>query len=644
MKENFYDAELRQLGVTLGMAVKADIGGLKVAIAAASESSLFGVGSGGSYTTAALLCSLHEAYTGRVSRPSTPLELICNPTLASSSPVFLVSAEGKNPDIIEAVYRARQHSARTVHVLTNKQESPLTKKIDELTNVNVHCFPIEKKDGYLATNSMLMNAILVARSYSELEDESFSVPGSISDLQLKGSTIDDWIGQADEFVAKAVTRSGVIVVYSPQLQAIATDLESKLSESAITYCQLADIRSFAHGRHLWCSRRPDDCAILAITEPTLDGLWQHMAGLIPKEIPILEMSLRGSRPWDLITGLVAQMHLVSRFASHMSLDPGKPKVEQFGRELYYSDLSEKIPSFVNIKKTEQSKLEVIGCKWPSKPSSGGLRRKEKDFLRGVEQSSFKAAVFDYDGTLCSSQRKNEPPSEEILKKMIWLAERGILVGVASGRGRTIKEYFENLIPKNLWSNFVMGLYNSGAIVELGVDVERGKNVSEFLSHSSRIIRELKSYGVPIEKIKETQPFQLSVRFREGISTSDMWFVLADAHRQAGLDVSRLVCSKHSIDVLGEGVGKYQLLSYIIHKRRINPYKIITFGDQGAWPGNDAALLEHRYSLSVDIPSRRMDRGWKLSPMHKRDIDATIWYLDKATITDSGELRFSFGNE
>ena len=91
MKENFYDAELRQLGVTLGMAVKADIGGLKVAIAAASESSLFGVGSGGSYTTAALLCSLHEAYTGRVSRPSTPLELICNPTLASSSPVFLVS-------------------------------------------------------------------------------------------------------------------------------------------------------------------------------------------------------------------------------------------------------------------------------------------------------------------------------------------------------------------------------------------------------------------------------------------------------------------------------------------------------------------------------------------------------------------------
>ncbi|MEK9939853.1 MAG: hypothetical protein VW548_02645, partial [Methylotenera sp.] len=65
--------------------------------------------------------------------------------------------------------------------------------------------------------------------------------------------------------------------------------------------------------------------------------------------------------------------------------------------------------------------------------------------------------------------------------------------------------------------------------------------------------------------------------------------------------------------------------------KIEPYKILTMGDQGAWPGNDASLLEHRYSLSVDTPSRRMDRGWKFAPDHKRYVDATLWYLEHIRI-------------
>lgn len=111
MTPEHYDKELEQLSATYGKALLADLGNFKGAISGASESSVIGVGSGGSYTVASLLCNLHEAYTGRVSRASTPLELICNPTLASSSPVFLISAEGKNPDIVEALQRARLHSA-----------------------------------------------------------------------------------------------------------------------------------------------------------------------------------------------------------------------------------------------------------------------------------------------------------------------------------------------------------------------------------------------------------------------------------------------------------------------------------------------------------------------------------------------------
>ncbi len=64
------------------------------------------------------------------------------------------------------------------------------------------------------------------------------------------------------------------------------------------------------------------------------------------------------------------------------------------------------------------------------------------------------------------------------------------------------------------------------------------------------------------------------------------------------------------------------------------------GDQGAWPGNDAALLEHRYSVSVDMPSRRLDRAWKLAPAEKRDVDATLWYLERMVLEGGGAFRLT----
>jgi hypothetical protein len=121
----------------------------------------------------------------------------------------------------------------------------------------------------------------------------------------------------------------------------------------------------------------------------------------------------------------------------------------------------------------------------------------------------------------------------------------------------------------------------------------------------------------------------------------MWFVIADAMRQAGLNPSSMVRSKHSVDILAAGMGKSKLIAHIIQAYKIDPYDILTMGDQGAWPGNDSALLEHRFSLSVDVPSRRLDRGWKLAPAHRRDVDATLWYLDRITGAGDGRFRVTF---
>lgn len=384
MTNNHYDNELDQLGETFQLGLALEVALLKSAIASACESSIIGVGSGGSYTVASLLCILHETYTGRVSRPATPLEVICNPTLAASSPVFLVSAEGRNPDISEALRRARRHSARTIHVLTNRTSSPLMECISGLTDVSAHVFNLEKKDGYLATNSLLLDAMVIARAYGELGQYKDALPPQLDHLRIGVQSIAEWLDNAREFISEVTRRGALTIVFSPLLRPIAADLESKLSEAALLHCQLADIRSYAHGRHLWLAQRPNDCAILVLTEPTLGGLWGRMATLVPSGIPTLTMPLSGSSPRDLIAGIVAQMHLVAEIAHVLGKDPGRPEVPQFGRELYYLDLPAVVPEPVDHSNgAELSKSEVLGAHWPSIQSTGAILR-ERGIIMHIE--------------------------------------------------------------------------------------------------------------------------------------------------------------------------------------------------------------------------------------------------------------------
>lgn len=642
---NHYERELSELPGTYASAIAASIDQLKHAIAGSAESSIIGVGSGGSFTVASLLCNLHETYTGRVSRPSTPLELICNPTLASSSPVFLISAEGKNPDIVEALERARGHSSRTVHVITNRETSALMEVARSLSGVKPYVFELDKKDGYLATNSLLLDAVLVARAYGELDGRSRALPASFDELVLGDESFQDWLRGAAAFIGAAGRCGSLTVVYSPLLRPIATDLESKLSESALLHVQLADLRSYAHGRHLWLADRAQDCAILALIEPSLAKLWQDMRGRFPSEIPTATMAFGGAAPRDLIVGLVAQMHLVAAIGRVAGKDPGRPAVPEFGRQIHYADLRGTIPSAATYPSegAEASKYDVLGAHWPSPRSHGSMRRAAVRFREALERQRFRAVVFDYDGTLSPSTRREEPPPAQILAQIERLASDGVIVGIASGRGGSIQELLERHLSASVLGKVQLGLYNGGWIAAATQAPVAPQQTSEFLSHVTRLVVRLKALGVPILEHRTTHPYQVSVRFSEGLTTDAMWFVIADALRQAGLDPWTMVRSKHSVDILAPGIGKSRLVAHIIQTFKVDPYEILTMGDQGAWPGNDAALLEHRHSLSVDLPSRRLDRGWKMAPPHKRDVDATLWYLERMHL-DGGGFRVRLANE
>jgi hypothetical protein len=225
-----------------------------------------------------------------------------------------------------------------------------------------------------------------------------------------------------------------------------------------------------------------------------------------------------------------------------------------------------------------------------------------------------------------------------------LARSGVIIGVASGRGGSIGEHLIKAIDKTLWGNIRLGLYNGGWIGRLGECPTKAEQLSEFLIHAQRIALSLQSSGVPISNIRATPPHQLSIRFAAGVNTENMWFVVVDALKQGGLEPGTVLRSKHSVDVLSTGISKSHLVARIIQDDSVDPYEIVTMGDLGAWPGNDSSLLQHHFSLSVDLPSRRLDRGWKLAPKYKRDVDATLWYLGRIRIGNDGTFKFMLRQE
>lgn len=328
--------------------------------------------------------------------------------------MFFVSAEGKNPDIVEALLRARQHSARDLHVLTNRTKSELQEAATRLSDVNVNIFELEHKDGYLATNSLIMDAVIVARAYEELDRHDDEIPPSIDDLRLSDGSISTWIEQADCFAKKAASCDGMIVLHSAALKPVATDLESKLAEAALLYCQVADLRSFAHGRHSWLVPGVKKNTILALVDPSTERLWNATRALIPSDVETLTLNIGGSSPRDVLAALVAELKLVSLIAHFLGRDPAKPVIGEFSRSLYYIDLAGLVQEPLHKPNAaELSKFGVLGAHWPSITRDVPMQRMAAAARETLTNRVFGAVVFDYDGTISSSNRRDLPPPQAI---------------------------------------------------------------------------------------------------------------------------------------------------------------------------------------------------------------------------------------
>ena len=136
-----------------------------------SDQGLLAIGSGGSFTAAAFAADLHLRSFGQVSQAVTPLDIFnLPPNRAPGAAALLLSAEGKNNDILAAAYELLRRSCPTV-ALSLKAASPLADLCEATRCATLMAFEMPwGKDGYLATNSLVACLILIWRAYDEAVD------------------------------------------------------------------------------------------------------------------------------------------------------------------------------------------------------------------------------------------------------------------------------------------------------------------------------------------------------------------------------------------------------------------------------------------------------------------------------------------
>jgi HAD superfamily hydrolase (TIGR01484 family) len=518
---------------------------------------------------------------------------------------------------------AIQNQASEITTICMRKDAPLTKLANSFSVSKGIEFDIPtKKDGFLATNSLTAFFTVLAKSSGHINSKNKAITITSS-----------FKSEINNFVNKLKFDTAITVLYGGWSTAIAYDIESKFTEAALGSVLLADYRNFGHGRHHWFAKRSNNSAIIALVTPEEKQIAEKTINLIPDYIPRLVISSDKQGVNSSIDLLIQSFNLVNSVGESFKIDPGRPGVPEFGSKLYHLKYSTFYKQFSNInlipveefailKKTNNSSIHQL-----QQNELVYWRNKYSTFINRLGKTKFSSIVFDYDGTLCSYDgRYLGYLPENITDELIRLLKAGIIIGIATGRGQSVKKDLRNSkIPKKYWEKIIIGYYNGADIAALSDDSCPNIKVTPNKKLSS-IEMEIKNLNLPYTDLEiKLRPHQLTIE----TSNTPNWNMIKKLVQNIVMTSSdgelQLIESSHSIDVVVRNkASKLNVVNKCIEIS--GSENCLTIGDKGQWPGNDYELLSTMYSLSVDEVSANPDSCWNLSNVGMKSIQATICYL------------------
>jgi hypothetical protein len=562
----------------------------------------------------------------------TPYELAMSPVSLQETGVLLCTAGGSNPDVLSCFDAMVRREPALLAAICTRLDSPLAKAA--LASKWAFCHEFDtpvRKDGFLATNSLLATVVLLVRAYENIYGSPSTLPPTISELLNKDGPIEQLLEQLESSFRPLSLRATLTVLHGGATQPAAVDLESRFTEAALGNVQLADYRNFAHGRHNWLARKADETAVLILSSPEDKTTAERTALLLPKSIPQLHLQFPSGFNGTL-SAVLHSIYLGWFSAKAHGIDPGKPKVPQFGRKLYHLRAIPKSP----IKAFSILEHEAVAIEKKTGLAVQTLHARNQlhewlcnyqEFRNRITKTRFNGIIFDYDGTLCGSAERFVGIREEIADSLEALLRAGIPIGIATGRGKSAKDALRAIIrSRSLQKLVLMGYHNAGEIGSLNDDTVPPE--SSTLHGSLQGICEALAGSVFVTGHSRIQAKgqQITVEAISPLSVQPLWDSISDIMTSFSEVGIRLVRSTHSIDVLAPSVSKRSLLVALAERLRMPDPKILCVGDRGRWPGNDFELLQHPFSLSVDQSSIDPSTCWNLSPPSSRYDDACLHYL------------------
>ena len=470
-----YAAEMAQLAATFDWAATVDLTPLRDAVRTAAGSPLRVIGSGGSLTCAHALAGLHQRYTGHLAAVATPLEAVDEPLHAHTA-AWLLSAGGRNADILAATKALIVREPRQIAALCGRDPSPLTALCRKHPFVDLLLYPPPAgKDGFLATNSLLAFVTLLTRTYAaefgsstDWDDTAASVKAL---LRKTPAVPDSW----QTATAPLWTRSTVLVLHGPATRIGAIDLESKFTEAALGHVQIADYRNFAHGRHHWLAKRGTTSAVLAFLTAPDRRLAERTLALIPPEVPQVPIVLHGGPNAAPLASLLATFWITAWAGRARRIDPGRPGVPEFGRKLYNLRPSRSRhpahpPGLTPRAAAAIARKAGVALDRLSDPHQITLWRDALHaFIHHLRRARFAGVVLDYDGTIVDTRHRTAPARPEMTSELVRLHTAGARIAIATGRGKSVRRDLQRSLPPVLWPLVLVGYYNGAQIAPLTDD-------------------------------------------------------------------------------------------------------------------------------------------------------------------------------
>jgi hypothetical protein len=607
-----FEFEIARLAETCRFSSAIPVENLGRFVAEASLRPVVNVGVGGSYSAACFAVSLFESLNW-LATAKTTLDFCASSSLLSECSVLLFSGSGRNKDIHSAFENAIAREASSVFCLCARKGSPLRKAADVFWESKFLDFDLPVgKDGFLATNSLLATVLLLAKAFypNEWTEDAFLrvEEECVSSLQID---------------AKSAKRKSLLILYGQWSRLAAVDLESKCSEAAIANVQLCDYRNFAHGRHNWLAKRSSETLVIPLITAEDRALALRTLKLLPATTQIYPLETKANGSESAVRLFIRALKLTAALGRVKSIDPGRPGIPPFGSRIYNLRAS---PAKRFFRATvADCREQAISRKSATGAIRQGLETDVESIIHRLEAETYGAVIFDFDGTLCSSRDRMHGVSAPLQAHLVRLVENGIILGIATGRGKSARVALQSFIPRKLWARVILGYYNGSALGSLddntspdtslaidGTITQLAKDLSSLPSFLNICTIEVRPHQITLRSKQQSSWREVSQTVRELISVS-----FQDA---------RLLESSHSLDIVSTSASKLHVESRI-RSSLDKKLSILCIGDRGDINGNDHELLSTPFSLSAHLISPSRDTCWNLAPAGWRCAQATLFYLN-----------------